>query len=242
MQTQELHSLYLQSPKLNQLNILREVAANPHTTQAELANRCLLSVAMVNNYMKELSKSGWLEYHRKTTKSVTYHLTVSGVAHLESLQSDLIREMVEMFTAAKEQIRKRIMNQAQGDLQRVILLGTGPLAQLTFHALEVSGVSVVGICDADIEKIGSDFCGRQVVGPSQIRFIAPDAVIITEILSNELNLLLSSLVDRGMAVIRLDTHVSLNMADDTSTQPSPALMHNRENETASLLLPKETQF
>ena len=37
MQKKDLPRLYLQSPKLNQLNILREVAADAHITQAELA-------------------------------------------------------------------------------------------------------------------------------------------------------------------------------------------------------------
>jgi predicted transcriptional regulator len=66
MQKKDLPSLFLQSPKHNQLNILREVAVDAHVTQAELAARCALSVAMVNNYMKELCRSGLMEYHRRT--------------------------------------------------------------------------------------------------------------------------------------------------------------------------------
>ena len=62
MKTKDLQSLYIQSPKLNQLNLLREVAANARITQAALATRCSLSVAMVNNYMKDLCNSGLLEY------------------------------------------------------------------------------------------------------------------------------------------------------------------------------------
>jgi predicted transcriptional regulator len=87
MQIKDLQSLYLQSPKLNQLNILRDVAANAKVTQAELAKLCSLSVAMVNNYMKELCGSGLLEYRRKTAKSITYHLTPAGARYLEALQS-----------------------------------------------------------------------------------------------------------------------------------------------------------
>ncbi|NLT68741.1 MAG: winged helix-turn-helix transcriptional regulator [Acidobacteria bacterium] len=180
MPTKEAPSLYLQSPRLNQLNILREIAANPTITQAELARLCLLSVAMVNNYMKELCCSGLIEYRRKTTKSVTYHLTSSGADHLKRLQSDLIDEMVNMFVTAKEQIRARIMSQAPSGFQRVLLYGSGHLAQIVFHALEVAGVKILGICDYDIEKIGSDFCGRVVLSPSQIRFLDPDAVIIAD--------------------------------------------------------------
>jgi len=205
MQTKDLHSLYLQSPKLNQLNILREVAADSNVTQAELAKLCSLSVAMVNNYMKELCGSGLIEYHRKTTKSVTYHLTPSGTHHLEILQSELIGEMVEMFVSAKERIRARIMSQATMPLQRVVLFGSGHLAQLAFHALELVGTSVLGICDDNPETIGRDFCGREVLSPSQIRFIAPDAVIVADVVTTEeTRRYLDSLSSRGISVIRLD--------------------------------------
>jgi predicted transcriptional regulator len=221
MQTKDLRSLYLQSPRLNQLNILREVAANAHITQAELANRCFLSVAMVNNYMKELCGLGLLEYHRKTTKSVTYHLTPLGIQTLEALQGTLIEEMVAMFVAAKDQIRNRIANQAKADLQRVILFGSGHLAQLAFHALELASTNIVGVCDDNPERIGSDFCGREVLSPSQIRFLAPDAVVVADSKrTDEICRKLEFVTDRGISLIRLDglPDRSRNAGGDSSLQ------------------------
>jgi predicted transcriptional regulator len=219
----ELANLYIQSPKLNHLNILREVARNAHITQAELAGRCSLSVAMVNNYMKELCAGTMLEYHRKTTKSVTYHITPSGAAYLERLQLEMIREMVHMFAAAKEQIRARILSQVQAALQRVVLYGSGHLAQIAFHALELAGASILGVCDDDPAAIGGDFCGREVLSPTQIRFIAPDAVIIADALrSQEICQNLSSLAEKGIALIRLDNGNEPAMGDLPKSQNSRA--------------------
>ena len=149
MQIKEPQGLYLQSPKLNQLNLLREVSGNARITQAELANRCSLSVAMVNNYMKDLCSHGLLHYNRKSNKNVTYHLTASGIRHLETLQSELILEMTRMYENAKEHIRNRILDQAKSALQRVMVYGNGDLAQLVFHALELSGISILGVCHDD---------------------------------------------------------------------------------------------
>jgi predicted transcriptional regulator len=202
MQIRDFQRLYVQSPILNQLNILREIAANAHVTQAELASRCSLSVAMVNNYMKELCGAGLIEYHRK---SVTYHLTSAGTEHLQSLQLKLIDEMVGMFVSAKEQIRARIVSQARRALHRIVLFGSGPLAQLAFHSLELAGINILGVCDENPSAIGSDFCGREVLSPSQIRFLAPDAVIVADPWkAEEICRSLSSLPSRGIAVIRLD--------------------------------------
>jgi predicted transcriptional regulator len=215
MQMNSLQSLYLQSPKLNQLNILREITANSNVTQAELAKLCSLSVAMVNNYMRDLCGCGFIEYHRKTTKSVSYHLTPSGTRHLEALQSELIDEMVGMFVAAKERIRDRIVSQAQVALQRVVLFGSGHLAQLAFHALQLAGTNIMGICDDNPAAIGSDFCGREVLSPSQIRFLAPDAVVVADSLQgDEVCRTMNLLSQRGINVIRLDGHAELKPSEN----------------------------
>ena len=234
MQIKDLSNLYIQSPKLNQLNILREVGANANITQAELAGRCSLSLAMVNNYMKELCRAGLMEYHRRTVKSVTYHLTPLGTKHLETLQLELINEMVDMFVAAKAQIRARIMSQSPSALQRVVLFGCGHLAQLAYHALELTGARILGVCDDNIETIGSDFCGREVLNSSQIRFLSPDAVIIADSQRpEEICRSLQPLLTRGITLIRLDgcseqkpaesskTDLSLEISDDLESDRVP---------------------
>jgi DNA-binding MarR family transcriptional regulator len=221
MPMKDLQSLYLQSPKLNQLNILREVASDAHITQAEIAGRCSLSVAMVNNYMKELCGTGLLEYRRKTTKSVSYYLTPAGKQHLDTLQSELINEMVGMFVEAKEKIKARILSQAQAPLQRVVLFGSGHLGQLAFHALELTGTSILGVCDDNIETIGSDFCGREVLNASQIRFLAPDAVIVADsVRAEEISRSLESLADRGIDIIRLDRYQERKQVESAKSDPA----------------------
>jgi predicted transcriptional regulator len=106
--------LYIQSPKLNQLNILKEVYLDAQITQDELASHCSLSVAMVNKYMKELCRAGYMEYHRKKIKNVTYHLTPLGGKQLEVLWAEVINEMVEMLEAKKERIWDRIFLSPDG--------------------------------------------------------------------------------------------------------------------------------
>jgi hypothetical protein len=157
------------------------------------------------NYMKELCRAGFLEYHRRTSKSVTYHLTHSGEQHLDVLQAEMIDEMVGMFVEAKERIRDRIVSQAHYELKRVVLFGSGHLAQLAFHALELAGISIVGVCNDDPGAVGHDFCGREILNLSQIRFIAPNAVVVADSpKAEEICRSLESLVTRGIRIIHLD--------------------------------------
>jgi predicted transcriptional regulator len=198
-------ALFIRAPRLNKFNILDQLASNSHLTQAELARRCDLSVAMVNNYMKELCSTGLLEYHRRSSKSISYHLTPSGKEQLQTIQEELIQEMVSVFAEAKERIRERILASAQGKLQRVVLFGSGHLAELAFHALELAKVSVMGICDDDPERIGQEWCGRQVISPSQIRYMAPDAVVVANReKTSEICESLGHILDSGIQILRLD--------------------------------------
>jgi DNA-binding MarR family transcriptional regulator len=232
MPIKDFHHLYVQSPRLNQLNILREIGAKAHVTQAELAGRCSLSVAMVNNYMKELCGAGLIEYHRKTSKSVTYHLTPSGAQHLERLQSELISDLVRMFVSAREEIRARIVGQAGRALRKVVLFGSGPLAQLTFHALELAGIKILGVCDDNPSAIGGDFCGREVLSPAQVGFLAPDAVIVSDLPKlPETRLLINTLSNGGIGVIPLNSfmHSASELEIAGKTRSEKAYPDYRDN-------------
>jgi DNA-binding MarR family transcriptional regulator len=197
-------SFYIRSPRLNQLLILKELAADPNLTQAELARRCELSVAMVNNYMKELSSLGWLQYRRKSSKSVSYHLTEAGRQQIEAVEADLVQEMANRFATSKARIRERILSQVPRSLQRVVLVGIGDLAEIVFHALESVQIGVVAVCDYDTANIGRDWCGRKTLDPSQILYLKPDAVIIADTSrSGEILASLKPLLDYGIQVISL---------------------------------------
>ncbi len=204
MSTKRPQSLYIPAPRLNQFRILQQIAANPHITQAELARRCSISVAMVNNYMQDLCSSGFLEYQRKSSKTISYHLTPNGREAASATMQQLILELVGLFAAAKEHLRDIVRRSAGSEIHRVVLYGSGDLAELVFHALDDSTISVVGVCDDDAAKIGREWCGRELLNPSQIKFIAPDAVIVTDSDSAEaMHKRLMFLLERGIRLISL---------------------------------------
>lgn len=221
MRTKALQGLYIPAPKLNQLHILRQIASDSDITQAELAERCALSVAMINNYMKELCNAGLLEYRRRSSKSISYHLTVAGKEAADATQQELLQELVRLFADAKERVREMILSQAQCDLRRIVLYGSGDLAELAFHALESADVNIVGVCDDDPSMIGRDWCGREMLNPYQIRFIAPDSVVIaSSVRTDEIYSGLSYLQSRGIRLIRLDGLGASGILQEPAMPPS----------------------
>jgi DNA-binding MarR family transcriptional regulator len=219
--------LYIPAPKLNQLHILKQIAAHQNVTQAELAEQCALSVAMVNNYMKELSDQGLLEYRRKNTKTISYHVTAAGKEVILATQNELLQELSKLFASAKEQMQEMIISQTHGNLQRVVLYGSGILAEIAFHALESARISVVGVCSDDPAEVGQEWCGREKINPSQIRFMAPDAVVVAlGHRSEEMDRELAPLYERGIQLIYLGCHAPESTAgamEQDSIWSSPAV-------------------
>ena len=200
------YDLYVPAPKLNQFHLLRQIAVNPHITQAELAERCALSVAMVNNYMKQLLGEGLIEYRRRNSKCISYHLTSSGRETADALQCALMQELARMFEAGKEQVRNFIMSRASGEFRRVVFYGRGPLAEIALHALESAKVNILGVCCDDPAEVGREWCGRRQMDPADIPYLAPDAVVI--VLPQGTDYVYADLTrrcQRGIDLIRLDS-------------------------------------
>jgi len=210
MPTKFPQSLFIPAPKLNQLHIMQEIAADAHITQAELAQRCSLSVAMVNNYMRELCSSGLLEYQRKSSKCISYHLTQSGREVVAATRQELIQEHVRLFGDAKDHIRNFILDQSGSGVRKVVLYGGGDLAELVILALESTDIDVAGVCLDDSAPVGRKWCGRDVLNPSQIRFISPGAVIVADSSrAKDICSSLNHLLEQGTRVIRLDVPEAL---------------------------------
>jgi len=217
-------SLYIPSPKLNKLHILQQIALDPHVTQAEMARQCSLSVAMVNNYLKELRASGMLTCEHKSSRSIIYLLTGTGQQAMDQTCHELTQELVQLSAGAKDRIRQMILRLVGADIRRAVLYGTGDLAQLVFHALEMAGINIVGVCDETATKARRDCCGRETINPSQIRFVSPDSVIIATFEgADEAYVCLSPLQERGIRLIRLD-RAEANDSQVAAVSHSPGLV------------------
>ncbi len=205
MRTKSPQGLFLPTPRLNQLRILEQIAVNPGVTQAELAKSCALSVAMVNNYMKELSELQLLEYQRKNSKTITYHVTPAGTEAVEAIRQELLLEWGNLLSEAHEKVVETIRTRAHREIKRVVLYGTGVLAELVFHALDDAGVKIIGVCTDDPVELRREWCGRERISSSQVRYMMPDAVVMTEPTSTEDGLrFLETLSTQGIEVIYLD--------------------------------------
>ncbi|MFH0804457.1 MAG: winged helix-turn-helix transcriptional regulator [Candidatus Zambryskibacteria bacterium] len=94
--------MFVPAPRLNQYNLLRQIANDHNVTQAELASLTGLSVAMVNSYMKKMRDLGLLEYDRKSYKTINYSVTLMGHKFIRKMAGRLVAEITAMTKSLGE--------------------------------------------------------------------------------------------------------------------------------------------
>lgn len=97
--------LYVPSARLHQFLVLRQVELGNRLTQKMLADRCDLSVAMINAIIKLSETAGLLHCQRQSRRIVIYRLTPSGKEFLRQIQKELhtekrrLRNEIDKLTA-----------------------------------------------------------------------------------------------------------------------------------------------
>jgi DNA-binding MarR family transcriptional regulator len=175
-------NLFFLSPSsaLRELLILLEIERNNQVTQRALAKRVGLTVATVNEYIKELERKNLIEVigSRRRNK---YLLTPNGKARRSNLLSTYLIETQRLYLAAKEEFRARLIGFYDIGVRRIVLYGASPTAKIITDLAGEIGFEVVGIVDSDSEKHGVSFLGKIISSPSEISRMNPEGIVITSL-------------------------------------------------------------
>jgi DNA-binding MarR family transcriptional regulator len=162
-----------------ELILLDEIGRNQKSTQEKFAEKAGIVPAMVNNYIKDFVKKGFVEVQGNKTRNVTYNLTVQGEQRKFELLMEYLKETVSLYKNAKEGLKTRLHDFKREGIKRIMFYGAADTAELAFYAAEEIGFEVLGIVDSDHRKHGKEFMGKPIQAPESIQTIIPDAVVIS---------------------------------------------------------------
>lgn len=167
--------------ELRKLWLLGEVQRDPAISQQELGRRIGVAPAMVNNYINELVKRGYLLKLGPTPHRMEYRITEEGIRAKEENDVLYMWDLIQMYRRAKLEIRRRFQALSRGGLRRVVFYGAGNACEVAAIASEGTDLEIVGIVDDDPAKHGQVLQGFSVRDPEAIHELRPDAVIVTSI-------------------------------------------------------------
>lgn len=161
------------------LALLENLNSDPSLSQAELAQKCALSGAMVNKYLHELRGNKMLSVTPVNGKSYAYNLSDLGEQTRQLYFEEYSTELVQLYSALKKLIRDKIKLLVQQGQTRFVLFGASETCEIALSAIRELDLRVVAIVDNDRNKHGQNFNGHIISPPLILEQLSFDAVIIT---------------------------------------------------------------
>jgi hypothetical protein len=160
------------------LGILETVGRNELVTQRTLAAELGSALGLVNLYLKRCIKKGLIKVREVPPRRFAYYLTPSGLAEKSRLTASFLSQSFDFFRRARGNCHALFEQAEQRGINRVVLLGTGELAEVAMLCAIENKVSIVAVIAPGAEQ--STFVGVPVLPDLAAAASTFDAAIVTE--------------------------------------------------------------
>lgn len=129
------------------LLLLTEVERNGTVTQRSLATKLGVALGLTNLYLKRLARKGYIEIATIPSHRVRYFLTPQGVAEKSRLTSLYMEYSLSHYRNMRARLRDALSEAAQNGTKRVVIYGTGELAEMAYLSLREMNMTLIGFVD-----------------------------------------------------------------------------------------------
>ena len=166
------------------LQILDELSNNDSLTQRDLSSRLGIALGLVNSYIKNLIKKGFITVKAIPTKRYAYYLTPKGFTEKTRLTYDLLHDYTRIYREARENL-KTLFNKMQHDgIKRVIFAGADEIAEIAYISLQETSIELIAVVDG--ERSGEIFFNRTIQPLQAIDDMNYDSIVVTSYLKRKM--------------------------------------------------------
>ena len=164
------------------LLLLEQIQSSNKITQDKLARYIHSAPSMINTYIKQLEKEGFLVKNKKTKRNVEYVITKKGIERKNYLLVTYMNELIELYNLTKVNIELFIKNLIKRNYKNCVFYGAGETAKVIIKVLRdipTLNFKLLFLIDDDISKQGEKIEGYGVFSNEELKECNIDAVIIT---------------------------------------------------------------
>lgn len=159
------------------LGLLSAIDAEQSHTQRGLASRLGVALGLTNALLKRTVRKGLIKIKDAPARRYAYYLTPEGFREKSRLVGEYLNTSLNFFRQSRDQYESVFEYCVKRDWDRVVLIGTGELAEIASLAAHSIGMKLVGIVD-EASNV-DEFCGLAVFQNLQDAGEV-DAVVITD--------------------------------------------------------------
>ena len=131
------------------LQLLNEVEQNAGVTQRTLSNNLGVALGLTNLYLKRLARKGYIKITTIPRHRIKYLLTPQGMAEKSRLTYLYMQYSLTYYRQMRERLRVVLTERAKAGAKRVVVYGTGELAELAYISLREMDLTLVGFVDGN---------------------------------------------------------------------------------------------
>jgi DNA-binding Lrp family transcriptional regulator len=131
------------------LKLLNEVEQNAAITQRSLADKLGVALGLTNLYLKRLARKGYIKITTIPRQRIKYLLTPQGMTEKTRLTYQYMEYSLTYYRQMRERLKVRLAARAKAGAKRIVICGTGELAELAYISLREMDLTLVGFVDGE---------------------------------------------------------------------------------------------
>jgi DNA-binding Lrp family transcriptional regulator len=127
------------------LRLLNEVERDAGVTQRSLANKMGVALGLTNLYLKRLAHKGYIKITTIPSHRIKYLLTPRGMAEKSRLTYAYMQYSLSYYREMRQRLKQVLTELSQAGAKRIVIYGTGELAELAYLTLREMDLTLVGV-------------------------------------------------------------------------------------------------
>jgi hypothetical protein len=161
----------------SELEFLTAIERGEVVTQMTLRKRIGVSIGLINALVKRGMHNGYVKARKVPFKRYAYYVTPKGFSEKSRLVAIYLENSLAFFRAARSEYGDIFARARADGRSRLVLVGSGELADIAILAAWGQGLTLLGLLDSDTSQ-GQHY---GVTGIRSLDEIGPfDAVVITD--------------------------------------------------------------
>ncbi len=161
------------------MHLLNEVTQTPDATQRDLAKRIGAALGLTNLMLRRLAKKGYIKIVNVKNSRLRYLITPQGIMEKTRLTREYIQHSLQFYQQIRTFLQVQLTQAAKARQRRVILWGTGELAEIAFLSIHEMGLELVGVIEDTPEH--DRFLGYPVQGLQLVSELEHDLVLVASL-------------------------------------------------------------
>jgi len=170
--------LFRPSERMRDLQFLEEIEQNPKISQRELSHKFGIALGVTNACIKRMARRGLIRLRGIPPRRIAYYLTPKGFTEKTKLALTFFSYNIRHYSEMKKRISKKLLGLQNSGVRKVVFYGVSDEMEVAYITLQGLEMKLVGIVDGE-KNWGKKVFGHKVVGPSEVKKLNPDAILIT---------------------------------------------------------------